>query len=199
MKIGIDIDNVISNMDEELLKEYIEHDKTIRNTGIVNNNARYIRYEMFDWTKQEDDDFYYSNIERIAQNFKPIKDSKQIIDLLKKEGHEIYIITGRDNGEYTNPHKMTEDWLKKYDIYYDKLIFTNAYKKSQKSIECIKNNIDIMIEDSISTCIDLKENNINVLTMNTKYNIQDTNNELKRVSTWKEIYEYVLNYKKVNL
>lgn len=39
-----------------------------------------------------------------------------------------------------------------------------------------------MIDDSISTCVNLKENNVNVLTMNTKYNIQDTNNELKRAN-----------------
>ena len=29
MNIGIDIDNVISNFNEELLKAYIEHDKKI--------------------------------------------------------------------------------------------------------------------------------------------------------------------------
>ena len=27
MRIGIDIDNVISNFNDELLKEYLEHDK----------------------------------------------------------------------------------------------------------------------------------------------------------------------------
>ena len=38
MRIGIDIDNVISNFNEELLKAYIEHDKELRNTGIINKN-----------------------------------------------------------------------------------------------------------------------------------------------------------------
>lgn len=31
MKIGIDIDNVISNFNEVLLNEYIKHDKELRN------------------------------------------------------------------------------------------------------------------------------------------------------------------------
>ena len=39
MKIGIDIDNVISNFNDELLKEYIIHDKEINGNGIVNKNA----------------------------------------------------------------------------------------------------------------------------------------------------------------
>ena len=191
MRLGIDIDNVISNMDNELLKEYIKHDKELRNTGIINENSRYIRKGMFDWSEEEDREFYYSNIERIAKNFKPISNSKETIDKLKADGNEIYIITGRDNGEYSEPRKLTEDWLKKYKIYYDRLILTNAYNKSQKSEECIKHNIDIMIEDSISTCIKLKENNIKVLTMNTRFNKYDNSQEFERVNNWNEIYNKI--------
>lgn len=36
MNIGIDIDNVISNFDDELLKEYLIHDKKLR--GARNNH-----------------------------------------------------------------------------------------------------------------------------------------------------------------
>lgn len=50
MKIGIDIDNVISNFNEELLKEYKKHDEEINGKGIVNKDA-YIT-EMFDWNKE---------------------------------------------------------------------------------------------------------------------------------------------------
>lgn len=77
MRIGIDIDNVISNFNDELLKEYMKHDKELRNTGIVNENAEYITLGMFDWTKEENDDFYNNNIERIAKKIKnPIKSSR---------------------------------------------------------------------------------------------------------------------------
>ena len=57
MRIGIDIDNVISNFNEELLKAYIVHDKELRNTGIINKNAEYIRNGMFDWTDEEEKNF----------------------------------------------------------------------------------------------------------------------------------------------
>ena len=36
MKIGIDIDNVISNFNDTLLTEYLLHDKELRNSGIIN-------------------------------------------------------------------------------------------------------------------------------------------------------------------
>lgn len=193
MNIGIDIDNVISNFDEELLKEYIKHDKELRNSGIINQNAKYIRNDMFDWSKEEDETFYKENIERIAKNLKVIEGAKEYIDKLKEDGHNIYIITGRDNGDYSDPYNMTKEWLQENNIYYDKLIFTDAYDKSQKSKECIKNNVEIMIDDSASICKDCVESGITTLIMDKPYNREEN---ITRVKNWKEIYEYITNYKK---
>ncbi len=67
MKIGIDIDNVISNFNEVLLNEYLLHDKDLRDNGVINKNADYIRKGMFDWTEEEEKYFYKNNIERIAK------------------------------------------------------------------------------------------------------------------------------------
>ena len=186
MKIGIDIDNVISKFNEALLEEYIKHDKELRNTGIINPKADYIRKGMFDWTEEEENDFYYNNIERIATNLKPINNSSYYIQKLKNDGNEIYIITGRNNGEYKEPLKLTKDWLNNYNIVYDRLILTNAYNKHEKTEVCIENNIDIMIEDSSSMCLDLIKNGIKVYTMNTPYNQKETS--FDRESNWKEIY-----------
>ncbi len=49
MRIGVDIDNVLSNFDEVLLNDHLNHDKELRNNGIVNNNV-YIR-KKFDWSE----------------------------------------------------------------------------------------------------------------------------------------------------
>ena len=35
MRIGLDIDNVISNFDKKLMEELIKEDKNKRNTGII--------------------------------------------------------------------------------------------------------------------------------------------------------------------
>jgi len=191
MRIGIDIDDVISSFSNAMLKEYLKHDKTLRNTGIINENANYIRKEMFDWNKEEEERFYKENIERIAINLKPIRNAKIYIDKLKQDGNEIYIITGRDNGEYTNPKEMTEKWLEKYHIYYDKLIFTNAYNKNEKAEEYIKNKIDIMIDDNVETLKNIKQVGVKVLLMNKRFKKNET--ELERVSSWKEIYSKISN------
>lgn len=192
MRIGIDIDNVISNFDETLLNEYLLHDKDLRGNGIINKNADYIRKGMFDWSEEEEKYFYKNNIERIAKKLTLIEGSKEYIDKLRKDGHSIYIITGRDNGEYTNPYNMTKEWLDNYNINYDKLILTDAYDKHAKTKKCIGNSIDIIIDDSVHICTDCIKNGITAILMDTPYNKYSN---IKRVYNWQEFYEFVSNYK----
>ncbi len=189
MRIGIDIDNCISNFDDTLLEQYLKHDKKLRNTGIINENPEYIRKGMFDWTEEEESSFYNENIENFARKLKPINGSAHYIKKLKEDGHEIYIITGRNNGEYKDPYGLTKDWLNSYDIVYDKLIFTDAYDKHAKSVVCLENNIDLMIEDSTRISLDLINSGIKVYTMNTRYNQKEQT--LDRVSKWEEIYKRI--------
>ena len=194
MKIGIDIDNVISNFNDELLKEYLKHDKELRNTGIINEDV-FIRYGMFDWTEKEESEFYKNNIERIAKKLQPLNRATETIKKLKEDGNEIIIISGRNNREYNNPYKLTEEWLAKYNIVYDKLILTNAYNKEEKANVCKENNIDIMIEDSTQTAINIEKVGTKVLFMNTRYN--KNNENFEKVSNWKEIYSKISKlYKK---
>ena len=194
MNIGIDIDNVISNFDEALLEEYLKHDNDLRGTGIVNKNL-HMTEGMFDWTEKEEREFYLANIERIVKTLDVKDGAKEYIDKLKQDGHNIFIITGRDNGEYANPVEMTQKWLNKNKIYYDKLIFTNAYKndKHGKTEKCFENNIDIMIDDSVHICKDCMENNITTLLMDRVFTRKEKG--MTRVKDWKEIYEFISNYK----
>lgn len=192
MRIGIDIDNVISNFNEMLLETYLIHDKELRNTGIINPNAKYIRTGMFDWSNEEELSFYKDNIEGIAKKLKVKEKAKEYIDRLHNDGHFIYIITGRDNGEYSEPYNMTKKWLDENNIYYDNLILTDAYDMHAKSLECLKNDIDIMIDDSVRICSDLITSGITTILMDTPYNRKIN---IKRVKNWEEFYEFVYSYK----
>lgn len=149
---------------------------------------------MFDWPVDYEEQYYKENIERLASLFKPIKDCSKYIRKLRDKGNYICIISERDNGEYSNPYKITIDWLKKYDIEYDELVLTNAYNHNEKSKVCMEKSIDIMIDDSINVCIECFKNNIETLLFDTEYNQSET--RFTRVNNWKEIYGYIINYKK---
>ena len=98
----------------------------------------------FNWDEEYEKKFYLDNIEYFASLLKPIKDCQKYIRKLKEEGNEIYIITGRDNGEYSDPYNMTVNWLKENNIYYDKLFLVDAYNSNFKTEMCLKYKIDVM-------------------------------------------------------
>ena len=196
MRIGVDIDNVISTFNEELLEEFLKHNKELGYSDEINENADYITRGMFNWKDGEVEAFYRNNIERIVNKLRVKDGAKEYIDKLKEDGNSIYIITGRDNGEHSDPYNNTKKWLDDNAIYYDELILTNAYKNDEhgKSEKCIENNVDIMIDDSIHICKDCIDYGIETLLMDTPYNIKV--NDVKRVHNWKEIYEYIKEYKR---
>ena len=189
--IGIDIDNVISNFDEVLLKEFQKHDTELRNTGIINEKA-YITKGMFDWSKEELDSFYYANIERIAKSLNVIDKAPEYIRMLKEKGYGIYIISGRDNGEYSDAYQMTVNWLESEKIEYDKLILTNSKNSLEKAKICLENDISIMIDDSVRILTEAYNRGIISLLMDTPYNKIESS--LKRVHNWKEIYEFIKDF-----
>lgn len=194
MNIGVDIDNVISKFDENLLQEYLKHDKNLRNNGIVNPSAKYIRDGMFDWTDEEEKEFYFGNIDDIASRFEIVDEVDKYLKLIKESGHKIYIISGRNNGEYKNPLEMTVAWLAKNNIVYDELFLTDAFRHTEKAKICKEKQIDIMIDDSLNVCKECSNIGIKALLFDSEYNRKVQ--VFQRVTSWREIFEFINNYHK---
>lgn len=174
MRIGIDLDDTIF----DTKKRYLEY------------QTPYLMKKCIDaetlWhTKKYRFDFLKSNIHAIFDNLEVKKDAVKVIEKLKKAGNEIVILTARSKKYDVDVLKITENSLKKNHIYYDKIILTEKYKLN----ECLKNNIDIMIDNSMYIYDELKSGGINVL-------LFDENNEHKdiveRVSSWKEIEKLLI-------
>ena len=71
MKIGIDINNVISNFNDTIVEVYLRHDKQLRNTGIINDKVKVFRRGMFDWSEENET----KNILNLYDLFPEIKDN----------------------------------------------------------------------------------------------------------------------------
>ena len=82
MRIGIDIDNVIADLDKTFLEEFEKEDKNKRNKGIINKKAKHITEGMFDWSSEEIEDFICNNMDRMAEKFDLIEDAKEYINKL---------------------------------------------------------------------------------------------------------------------
>lgn len=188
MIVGLDIDNVIADLDEIYLKYFLREDKNKRNSGIINKNARHITDGMFDWTEEEVADFISDKMDEMGKSFKVIKGARHYIDKLRRQNHKIYLLTHRKNRFWKDPENITRCWLKKNKIHFDRLIFT---KNADKSQECKDNKVDIMFDDSVTNCKNLIQAGIPSYAVKTRYN-EDYKNGLKMVYGWKDIYETVV-------
>lgn len=186
MRIGLDIDNVITDLDKKMLDEFLKEDRNKRNKGIINPNGNWIK-DFFDWSISEVNDFFNINMEKFALDLEPRKDVKYYTDKLLNDGHRLYLISHRVYPHYIHPYKTTTKWLKNNNINYTKLILSTDTDKTK---ECKENNIDIMFDDSRINCRQLQENNVNCYLMATKYNKRNLAG-LKLVNDWKEIYEVI--------
>lgn len=183
MKIGLDIDNVILDTDEEILKEMLIEDRKKRNRGIINKDADYIFLGMFDWTKEEVDEFLNNKMEDIAKRLKPAQNAKYYIDKLL-ENNEIILISNRSKKQYKDAYTTTINNLKDNDINYSKLVITET---NDKTNACLDNKIDIMIDDRLSNCRNLVNNNIPCILYKTKYEKREVK-DLDTVTSWEELY-----------
>ncbi|MEG2348345.1 MAG: hypothetical protein RSB67_01685 [Clostridia bacterium] len=189
MKIGIDIDGVLTN------KEKFDLDygtKFSIDNGIFSkkNMSKYNIGEAYSWSCELNKNFWKKYYEWYCINIPVRRFASNVIKKLKEEGHEIYIITARGsevkNYSKTSAKALTLDWLSKNEIYFDKIIFT----KGEKSKYCIKNKIDIMIEDKEANILDISRF-IPVICFNAGYNSNIEIKNVFRVYDFNEIYDYI--------
>ena len=107
MRIGIDLDGVVFDSEKEfrILSELYDMKELKQNSKIDNGQVTF--QKRFNWSKEQQSDFFNSNVEWIIKNANVMPGAKRILNMLKEEGNELIIITARDtdNPEIINISK----------------------------------------------------------------------------------------------
>ena len=184
MRIGIDIDGTLTEIDKWTLESG-------KKEGYQIKRYAYEARDIFDLTDIEADYFWNKYFSVLLSDVEVKKDAAQVIHELREKGHKIYLITARsmldlpkDKKDTLDITKITLDWLKKHNIEYDHLEMSCF----NKDVFCIKNKIDIMIEDSPINVIKISKV-IPVICMDCSYNRTIVNSNIKRVYNWNQIAE----------
>ena len=189
MKIGIDIDGVILDY-ERILKTYgdLYDFIELKKDGIVNRNEHYLR-NRYNWTEEERMDFVNRYFLELSKITPLVPGAKTIINMLKKEGNELIIISARGG----MIEEMKDVALEKFEE--ENLTFNKYYWKQEDKLEVAKReNIDVMIDDSYDVCKKLSSNGIRTIYFRDKeMKLLEQNEYLKEVSSWGEIYRYIKN------
>ena len=192
MNIGIDIDGVLTNDDEYLLDFTSKYCYENNLSGFLDANL--YEYSKYDWDENTINNYRKKYFVNYCKNVPARRFASEVIKKLRKDGHKIFIITGRhktaNNGKINNSNirKCTLKWLRKNKIEYDKAIFTLPPKVN----EVIENKIDLMIEDTPVTINELVKV-VKVLYYDTPYNKNIENENITRVFSWYDIYMKIKN------
>lgn len=190
MNIGIDIDGVLTDLEnyiEKKGKEYLKKD-------VVNPSGEDI-YTKFGLSLEEGEAFWIANYYDYAMNCNFKEKSKEIIDKLHEEGNKIFIVTARryfptygfkSEEDYL---RSTKETLKKNGINYDEYIYAPVPKVK----EVIENKIDVMIEDSVKNIEEISKVT-KVIIIDAGYNRDINLENTYRAKSWEEVYEIISNH-----
>ena len=188
MKIGIDLDGVIFDSEKEfrVYSELYDMIDLKQNSKLDNKELKF--QDRFKWTQEETEGFlnkYHKQI-IIESNYMP--GVKRILKLLKQDGHSLILITAR-GGINKNMIKITEERLKHDEMN----IFDKYYWATENKDEvCIKENVDIMIDDFYKKCKSIADNKIKTIYLKDapSYDLEE-NEYIKVLYNWGEIYRYI--------
>ncbi len=163
MRIGIDIDDTLTDTKASI-------DKVIKKYNI-NMKKRYNnKFTM------EDINFIFGNYcDEIFSDAKIKKGAKEAISKLKNDGHELFIITARDNNYSNNTKKFTYNFIEENKLDITEIYF-GQYKKSDLAK---KLKINLMIDDNKNVCENMKKENIETILFGDK------------IKTWEEVLKYI--------
>ena len=193
MKIEIHSDGV--GFDSE--KEYricteLYDIQDLKSNNIVDNRELMFQ-KRYSWNEEQIQGFIKKYHRYITENSNFMPGAKTVLKLLKEEGHSLIIITAR-GGINKDLIPLTEEILKQnnmdiFDKYY--------WSTSNKSEICIKEKIDLMIDDSNHNCKKIAENKIKTIYLKDapSYEIEETE-YIKTLYNWGEIYRYIKEIEK---
>ena len=199
MRIGIDIDGVLTDVERWQLdygsKFYYE-----RYQKEIVDFEGYDTNQIFNVDDKLDEEFWRKYFKEYSLNVEARKFASEVIDKLKQDGHQIYIITARgsflshsaDVMSIEENQQIVLNWLKNHHINYDKIIFS----PEDKLDICKENNIDLMIEDKVDN-INKISKIIPVICFHAGYNKVCKNSNIIRCYSWYDIYSKINKLAKV--
>lgn len=190
MVIGIDMDDTICSTNELIIEVADKYDKEVLGGTGVKDVEAYEFTDMLGWNPEMKGQFFKDKLEFIMSSATIKPDAREVINKLHDEGCKIIIITYRKAKYLTDPYKLTEDWLKKEGVKFDKIYVDTGSKVD----ECVESKVDLFIDDKEGHCEEVSEAGIDVILFTNAYNHDEK--RFTRFDNWSDIYKYVKeNYK----
>lgn len=183
MRIGVDIDGVISDSYPLWLDELNRHYG--KNIPCVNDYNMHLAFEV---SPEDMNEFFETNIERLLTMPEAIPGAKEGIEILRQEGHEIIYVTART----LDQKDFTERWFKQKGIHREQVIYTGFCSK----LDAVKQwGIEVFIEDYQKNAKLIAEYGVPVFLLDASYNQEELPPGITRCHSWEDI---IAGIRKIN-
>lgn len=175
MRIGIDLDDTVC-----------ETTKLVNKFAVAYAQENNIEPAVLFADNEKVKEFYQIYLREILEENPFKRDFLEVYPKLR-EGNEIFIITARNNKFMEELHDMdyiTELWLRRNKITYDGIFF-DVYGEGKAQV-CLKNNIDVLIDDDIENYDALTKHGMKVILFDDRRRHPKTG---LRAESWHEVFE----------
>lgn len=186
MKIGLDLDGVVLDTEKQFRNEAELYDILKLNRNSTKDQSAQWAQDRYKWADDEKNEFIEKYLIEGTKKSHIMPGAKEVIELLKKDGHELVVITARGH-DIPVMKKLAQEMLEKENITFDKYY----WETSEKVETAKKENIDLMVEDSLSNCMKLSKENIKSIYLRDS-NMKPANDKnIKECYIWGEVYRYI--------
>ncbi len=171
MKIGIDIDDTLTNT-TEVANSYLHQ------------NGRYESVSDFhDLDQEAYEKFLTDNLKQIVLNNELKKDAKSILQKWHERGNKLIFVTARGSENQLESIFYTSLYFQLHGVCFDEIIFL----KKHKDKTALREKIDIFIDDKESILDEISKTGIKVVKMASK----DKQSKYDMVNNWLELDKYL--------
>lgn len=189
MRIGLDIDDTISNTNFVLMKYAYKYNKEHGNKPLLKYNTNNFG-EVFGWDDDTVYTFFRTYYLTALKEIEPKFGVKEVLTKLKEEGHEIEFVTVRNDRECNGEgeaYRITKEWLDKYKIPYDKI----NVDIHDKGAFCKENGIDAFMDDSARNCRSVSSYGIDTFIAMNDFNLDFEDDTIEKVYSMDEFYQKI--------
>lgn len=188
MIIGIDLDGVVFDTEKEF-RVYSElYDMLDLKQNSKKDNREIKFQDRFDWKKDEVDAFVKKYLKQIILEANYLPGAQRVLNLLKEDGHTLILITARGGLDKQmieiTKERFRQENMEIFDKYY--------WAIENKDEVCLKEKVDIMIDDSYLKCNSIANSKIKTIYLKDAPSYELEENEyIKTLYNWGEIYRYI--------
>lgn len=194
MKIGIDIDEVLANMNFVLNQyQYEVHGNEFTRESYKN----FALHHSWNCTREEADKIFEDFMDSHQfSRMVPIEGSVEATKKLVEDGHELVIVTARNLRIFDE----TIDWLDKHfpELFSNVHVSQSKKQPGKRKWEiCRDENIDVMIDDGPHIITDCSRNGIKSIVMDGPWNRSVSDSDIIfRAKSWNDVLEIIKEIEK---